>query len=66
MDTPNCTVAIQLAVFAAMVIIYQQTVRTPVISHLKALSALAITHQITKDVPSIRTYKEKKKKSKIK
>jgi hypothetical protein len=59
MDTPNRTVAIQLVVFAAVVIIYQQTVRTSVIPHLSALSALAITHQITKDA-------QRKKTSKIK
>ncbi|KAE9525690.1 hypothetical protein AGLY_014217 [Aphis glycines] len=57
MDTPNHTVVIQLA---AVVIIYQQTVRTPVMPHPSALSALAITHRITRDAPSKRIYNEEK------
>jgi hypothetical protein len=53
-------VAIQLVAFAAVVITYQQTVRTPVMPHPSALSALAIIHLITKAAPSIKIYNEEK------
>lgn len=65
MDTPNRTVVIKLAAFAAAVIIHQQTARTPVMPHLSASSTLMITLHITKDAPSIRSYNEEKIQSQI-
>lgn len=53
MDTLNHIVAIRLAAFAAALIMHRQTVQIPEIPHPSAPFILAITHQITKNAPSI-------------